>query len=257
MAFAAQCNGDSACEHRQLLTVFKLTDVNAFRTNYDQYGQLYAEINRTPYFLKGKTLERVMAAWIYSFRSDYLYLRPAYNQFVARFPTSTYKPLLDQVLQPFFTFEKQAIHPDQIRFTPHPERITNLDDLLKSHRGRVVYVDFWGTWCAPFRTEMPYTKQLKDKLKDQPVDFLYIAEENGTDQARINRWKATIQRLRITGEHFMMTPAFIAGMKQLNQEVTQYPTYALFDKTGKLVNFGAARPSETDAVMRQIQDALK
>ena len=34
-------------------------------------------------------------------------------------------------------------------------------------RGKVVIVDFWGTWCAPCKTEMPGYQKLLDKYETQ------------------------------------------------------------------------------------------
>ena len=32
---------------------------------------------------------------------------------------------------------------------------------LKSLRGKLVYVDVWGTWCIPCKQEIPYLKKVK------------------------------------------------------------------------------------------------
>ncbi|UCD66536.1 MAG: TlpA family protein disulfide reductase [Deltaproteobacteria bacterium] len=35
---------------------------------------------------------------------------------------------------------------------------------LSKHKGQVVFVNFWATWCAPCREEMPSMQKLYDKL---------------------------------------------------------------------------------------------
>lgn len=41
--------------------------------------------------------------------------------------------------------------------------------MLRAHRGHVVLVDFWATWCDSCREEMPHLVQLAEKLKVQLV----------------------------------------------------------------------------------------
>ena len=144
---------------------------------------------------------------------------------------------------------------NRITFVANPARITSLDSLLKQHRGRVVYVDFWGTWCVPCRKEMPYAARLKEKLKGEPVDFLYVAYENGYTPKLIANWKATVQKLNLTGRHFMMNTAFEGGLSEF-LDIDSYPRYIIVDRDGEIANDDAARPSEATEVLRQIQEVL-
>lgn len=141
-----------------------------------------------------------------------------------------------------------------ITYVANPTRITSLDSLLAPHRGRVVYIDFWGTWCLPCRKEMPFAARLKEKLAGEPIDFLYVANENGYDAKRIAKWKATIQQLHITGKHFMMNPDFEGGLSEF-LEVDSYPRYVIIDKWGEILNDDAPRPSQMTEVLRQLQAA--
>lgn len=142
-----------------------------------------------------------------------------------------------------------------ITFVANPDRIISLDSLLSAHRGRVVYLDFWGTWCVPCRKEMPFSARLKEKLKGQPVDFLYVAYENGYTAKLIAKWKATVRQLNITGRHFMMNPEFEGGLAEF-LEVDSYPRYVIIDKWGEILNADAPRPSSTTEVMRQLKEAI-
>src|SRR5262245_32420765 len=45
---------------------------------------------------------------------------------------------------------------------------------LADHRGQVVLLNFWATWCGPCREEMPSIGQLKKKLAGRPFVVLAV-----------------------------------------------------------------------------------
>jgi thiol-disulfide isomerase/thioredoxin len=47
------------------------------------------------------------------------------------------------------------------------------------HRGKLMVVNLWATWCPPCREEMPSLDRLSAKLSDAPVKVLAIAMEHG------------------------------------------------------------------------------
>ncbi len=55
---------------------------------------------------------------------------------------------------------------------------------LSSLRGKVVYIDFWATWCGPCRAALPGLQDLADKLKDQGLEVLTIDQGESFDQVR-------------------------------------------------------------------------
>ncbi|WP_028888555.1 TlpA family protein disulfide reductase [Tenacibaculum ovolyticum] len=44
-------------------------------------------------------------------------------------------------------------------------------------KGKVVFVNFWATWCPPCRAEMPSIQDLYDDYKDR-VTFIFVSNEN-------------------------------------------------------------------------------
>jgi thiol-disulfide isomerase/thioredoxin len=53
-------------------------------------------------------------------------------------------------------------------------RIQNTED----HRGKVLFINFWASWCPPCRAEFPSIQALYTKFKDHPdVLFLLINED--------------------------------------------------------------------------------
>lgn len=46
---------------------------------------------------------------------------------------------------------------------------------LYEQRGRIVLLNFWATWCAPCRTEVPFLVKLSNKYKENGLEVVGIA----------------------------------------------------------------------------------
>ena len=54
---------------------------------------------------------------------------------------------------------------------------------LHENRGRIVLMNFWATWCAPCRTEIPYLVRLSDKYKASGLQVVGITiDSENTEQ---------------------------------------------------------------------------
>lgn len=50
---------------------------------------------------------------------------------------------------------------------------------LSDHRGEVVVLNFWATWCIPCLAEMPEFVELQEELRDQGVQFVGVSQDDG------------------------------------------------------------------------------
>ena len=59
---------------------------------------------------------------------------------------------------------------------------------LSEHRGNVVMLNFWATWCAPCREEMPHLEALHQRYS--PLGFTLLGINVEDDPAGAERWLA-------------------------------------------------------------------
>ncbi len=45
---------------------------------------------------------------------------------------------------------------------------------LSNLQGKLVYVDFWASWCRPCKTSFPWMISMKQKFKDMPFEIVAI-----------------------------------------------------------------------------------
>jgi thiol-disulfide isomerase/thioredoxin len=58
---------------------------------------------------------------------------------------------------------------------------------LADHRGKIVFLNFWATWCPPCRAEMPSMEKLYSKFKDN--DFTILAVNLGENEKQVRAFK--------------------------------------------------------------------
>ena len=150
------------------------------------------------------------------------------------------------------TYEASLKNTKQLNEYTDAEKL--FKELIKPYKGKVVYVDFWGSWCSPCRRDLKVVNELKEKLNEEDVIFMYFA--NRTPETT---WKNLINEMNLAGKnvvHYRL-PDAQQGMIERKLGVTVFPTYMLINKEGIIVNQKAKSPNDIDGVIGEIRDLLK
>lgn len=100
---------------------------------------------------------------------------------------------------------------------------------LSDFRGKVVFLNFWATWCAACVVEMPSMEKLHRRLKDK--DFVMVAINLQESDAQV---KAFFEKMKLSFTALLDSNGEVATGFAVNA----LPTSFVLDKQGRIV--GAA-----------------
>jgi peroxiredoxin len=97
---------------------------------------------------------------------------------------------------------------------------------IKDYKGKVVFINFWATWCPPCKEEIPSLNKLHKKYSGK--DFAVIGIS--TDDSK----KAIVKFLKKHKVDFVI-PHDKDGKIMREYKVFSLPTSFLIDKQGKII----------------------
>jgi peroxiredoxin len=95
---------------------------------------------------------------------------------------------------------------------------------LANHKGQVVVVNIWATWCGPCRAEMPALDRLYQQYKDQGLAVFGISSEDADQQRQFRQIVPVTYPLLTTS----------GDVPNLYRDIARYPATFLIDRQGRL-----------------------
>lgn len=141
-------------------------------------------------------------------------------------------------------------HAESLKNTDHLSSAKSADslwmELIRPYKGKIIYVDFWGTWCGPCKEQMEYVADLKKQFVGKDIVFMYLANNSPQES-----WKNVIKNYSLTGEnvvHYNL-PSKQQEMIEQRFGIHSFPTYMIVDRNGNVADTNPPRPSQMETTV--------
>ena len=112
-------------------------------------------------------------------------------------------------------------------WTPQGDPETYLSQIVARHPGKVVFIDFWATWCGPCNLGIKEMEKVKDELENQGVIFVYITNNSSSTDGFMQ------MKRKHRGEHYIFTEDDWKKMKIPGYN-NAIPHYLIYGPNGQL-----------------------
>lgn len=121
---------------------------------------------------------------------------------------------------------------------------------LAEFQGKVVVLNFWATWCAPCREEMPGFERLQAQWRDRGVQFVGISSEEPAKVAAFAKTLAITYPLWTGGDEVAEVS------RRLGNDRSVLPHTVLLDRGGtvKAIKVGAYPENQLRDILASIAD---
>jgi thiol-disulfide isomerase/thioredoxin len=174
-------------------------------------------------------------------------LADLYKPYIADFKDDFYRKSLAQKFTARADFlSETSIGKPAPLFTLKNER--GESHSLADFKGKVVYIDFWASWCKPCREETPFLESVYDQYKNDPrIAFVSVAVADG-QQAWLNALKKDKPTwLQLIDSDGKIQAAYNANL---------IPRFVVVNKKGEIVNFNAPRPSHKEELLALLEKEI-
>jgi cytochrome c biogenesis protein CcmG, thiol:disulfide interchange protein DsbE len=120
---------------------------------------------------------------------------------------------------------------------------------LESHRGRVVIVDFWASWCKPCRQSIPWLNAMRERYAAAGLDVIGVNVD--AERAQAERFMRDVP----IGFETVFDPD---GVLARRFKVQGMPSSFVFGRNGELLEthlgFRDAKKSQRETALRELLD---
>ncbi len=127
---------------------------------------------------------------------------------------------------------------------------TSENDLVEKFKGKLVFVDFWSSWCIPCRKEMPAMRSLKREYLGKEIVFITISIDNS-----LLAWQKASNNENLESDNSFLLRKQDSVFKFKERIINEIPRYFLLGKDGSIISDNAPSPGE-DSLKKMINQYL-
>ncbi|OWK72846.1 alkyl hydroperoxide reductase [Flavobacteriaceae bacterium JJC] len=114
-----------------------------------------------------------------------------------------------------------------------------IKDVLEKHKGKIVIVDFWASWCRDCILALPSTKELKEKNPE--IDFVYFSLDRSSEQ-----WKRGLEKYGISeNENYWFDEGWKNNFNNYI-DLNWVPRFMVIDQKGDIANYYSISPNDPE-----------
>ena len=209
---------------------------------------LFDFVNKRETFLNDTAKNVLLDSYL---KSIFFVEKQKFNEYLEKFLASNEND--DFVRKWNSVIDKQKINSKKLNTTNRTVGIlTNLvnddeltfEQVISKHKGKIILVDFWASWCAPCRKEMPFLKELKSTFDKSEFKVIEISIDRD-----YSAWirASKLENLSNDADSYIISGWMKSNLYK-NYKIQSIPRYLLFGRNGKIINDDAPRPSETELI---------
>lgn len=120
---------------------------------------------------------------------------------------------------------------------------------LDDFKGKIVLLDFWGSWCYPCRKGHPKLKKLYEKYRNKGVEFIGIA----ADDNNIEAWKSAVREDGLPWKQVLQGTGADENLA-IKYNVESYPTKILIGRDGVIIARFGEDDQHLERLLTEAQD---
>lgn len=116
-----------------------------------------------------------------------------------------------------------------------------LEEIVQKNVGKVIFINFWASWCQPCIEMIPDFKKLEEQFSRKGVIFITIAFDKDH-----NKWKSSqsFKSMETSEYNYILRNPYSSKFLKDNK-VFYVPRYLIINKSGNIVNPNAPKPNES------------
>ncbi|MDD3721928.1 MAG: TlpA disulfide reductase family protein [Lutibacter sp.] len=155
-----------------------------------------------------------------------------YNLFMSIVKNETYKDAIKKSYLNPKKLSKGKISPTFEFFDVNNNLVT-----LESLKGKLVYIDIWGTWCIPCIQEIPALKEIELEFREKDIYFVSICIRDKKEN-----FLNFVKERKLSGIQLFAPDIDIPFFK--DYQLKTVPRFILIDKEGKIIDANTTKPSD-------------